>query len=279
MGVPSQSPRHRLAHELTKSEHEIDLARVALLIAQEEYPQLPLERYSARLDLLAEEARDRLSGETAGPVVLQEVIRTLYERNGLRGNEEAYHDPRNSFLNDVLDRNLGIPITLAIVLLEVGWRLDLPLEGVNFPGRFLVRYRGEEQRLLIDPFDNGRMRFEDEAQELLDQVYGGLVKVQPDFLEAATRRDIVLRLLLHLKTLYANVKDDVRMLAAIERVLLVDPSLTGEQRDRGMILARLGRRGEAVEQFRAYLDFSPGAADASSVRGMIERLERDLPPA
>ncbi|MEE8148156.1 MAG: transglutaminase-like domain-containing protein, partial [Longimicrobiales bacterium] len=148
MGVPSESSRSLLERELRKPEEEIDLARAALLIAQEEYAQLPLERYMARLDLLAEEVKDRLDGDTAGPVVLQEVIRTLYERNGLRGNEDSYHDPRNSFLNDVLDRNLGIPLTLAIVLLEVGWRLSLPLEGVNFPGRFLVRYRGEEERFL-----------------------------------------------------------------------------------------------------------------------------------
>lgn len=278
MGVPSESSRSLLERELRKPEEEIDLARAALLIAQEEYAQLPLERYMARLDVLAEEVKDRLDGETAGPVVLQEVIRTLYERNGLSGNEDSYHDPRNSFLNDVLDRNLGIPLTLAIVLLEVGWRLGLPLEGVNFPGRFLVRYRGEEERLLIDPFDGGRVRFEDEAQELLDQVYGGLVRMQPDFLEPASRRDMVLRLLFNLKDLYVNVRDDLRTLAVVERVLLVDPSMEGELRDRGMILARLGRSGEAVEQFKAYLDFSPGAADAVSVQGMIEKLERGLPP-
>lgn len=278
MGVPTESPRGLLERELRKPEEEIDLARAALLIAREEYAQLPLERYVARLDLLAEEAKDRLGGETAGPVVLQEVIRTLYERHGLRGNEDSYHDPRNSFLNDVLDRKLGIPLTLAIVLLEVGWRLGLPMEGVNFPGRFLVRYRGEEERLLIDPFDGGRVRFEDEAQQLLDQVYGGLVRMQPDFLEPATRRDMVLRLLLNLKNLYVNVRDDLRTLAVVERVLLIDPSMSGELRDRGMILARLGRSGEAVEQFKAYLEFLPGAADAASVRGMIEKLERDLTP-
>ncbi len=278
MGLSSESPRTLLGRELRKSEEEIDLAKAALLIAQEEYSQLPLERYMARLDLLAEEVKDRLDGETAGPVVLQEVIHTLYERYGFLGNEDSYHDPRNSFLNDVLDRSLGIPLTLSIVMLEVGWRLGLPLEGVNFPGRFLVRYRGEEQHLLIDTFDKGRLRFEDEAQAVLDKVYGGLVRTQSDFLEAATKRDMILRLLLNLKNLYINVKDDLRMLGVVERVLLIDPTMGGELRDRGMILARLGRKGEAVEQLKAYLDFSPGAEDVASVRGMMQDLERKLPP-
>src|SRR5690606_3987612 len=117
-----------------------------------------------RLDLLAERVKDRLSEESAPPVVLQEVGRVLFEEEGFRGNAEAYYDPRNSFLNDVLDRRLGIPLTLSIVYLEVSWRLGLPVEGVNFPNHFLVRYRGEALSLLVDPFQRGEIRFEDQAQ-------------------------------------------------------------------------------------------------------------------
>ena len=150
----------------------MNLARAALLVAQEEYPQLSVDLYLARLEQVAEEVKDRLANETAPLVVLDEVIRTLFGRRKFSGNRDAYHDPRNSFLNDVLDRGTGIPLTLGIVLLEVGWRLGLPLEGVNFPGNFLVRYLGSQIRLLIDPFDEGKVRFEDQAQELLDQGYG-----------------------------------------------------------------------------------------------------------
>lgn len=131
---------------------------------------------------------------------------------------------------------------------------------------------------MIDTFDKGRLRFEDEAQEVLDKVYGGLVRTQDDFLEAASKRDIVLRMLINLKNLYVNVKDDLRTLAVVERVLLIDPTMGGELRDRGMILARLGRKGEAVEQFEAYLEFSPGAEDVVSVRFLIEDLEQEPPP-
>ncbi len=142
MDVPVSSTRSRLAEALSRSERDFQLGLAALYVAQEEYPQLPVERYMLRLDALAESVKDRLDNETAPLVVMREVIRTLFEQERLLGNKESYHDPRNSFLNDVLDRQLGNPVALSIILLEVGWRLDLPLEGVNFPGHFLVRYRG-----------------------------------------------------------------------------------------------------------------------------------------
>ncbi len=264
-----------MAEAVQKSERDLELGRAVLFIAQEEYPQLPVERYMMRFDALAEAAKDRLDNETAAPVVLRELIHTLYEREGFRGNTESYHDPRNSLLNDVLDRRLGIPMTLGIVMLEVGWRLDLPLEGVNFPGRFLVRYKGATDHLLVDPFDGGRIRFEDEAQELLDKVYGGMVRMQDQFLLLATKRDMIHRLLVDLKGLYVNVHDDERALRTIERLLLLRPDSPGERRDRGMLLVKLGRASEAMEQLQEYLDYAPQAADAPRVRSLLERLERD----
>ncbi len=274
MSAPAESARHELAREVSRSEEEIDLARAALLVAREEYPQLPVERYRARLDQLAEEVRDRLGQEGAPLLLLQELIDVLYRRHGFSGNSEAYYDPRNSFLNDVLDRRTGIPLTLGIVLLEIGWRLGLPLEGVGFPGHFLVRFAGEEVRLLIDPFDGGRIRFDDEAQELLDRVYGGMVRVRDEFLETATKREMLLRLLGNLKSLYRNVHDDRRALGAVELILLLRPGAPGEIRDRGVFLARLGHAEEASRQLREYLDRAPRAADAPRIRELLSELER-----
>ncbi len=276
MDVPVGSTRARLGELVKKSERDFELGRAALYIAQEEYPQLPVERYVLRLDALAEAVKDRLDDETAPPVVLGEVIHTLFEREGLRGNKESYNDPRNSFINDVLDRRLGISLTLGIILLEVGWRLDLPLEGVSFPGHFLVRYRGAAEHLLIDPFDGGRIRFENQAQEVLDQEYGGMVRMQPAFLRAASKLDIIRRMLVNLKGLYLNVQDDERALSVVERLMLVQPASAGERRDRGMLLLKLGREAEAKEQLRRYLAFAPGAADARRIRSLVRRLEGGL---
>jgi len=276
--APAVSPRRQLATELARSDAELDLARAALLVAKEEYPQLPVDLYLARLDQVAEEVKDRLACENAPLVVLNEVLETLYVRRNMKGNREAYYDPRNSFLNDVLDRGLGIPLTLGIVLLEVGWRLDLPLEGVNFPGHFLVRYRGDEFGLLIDPFDGGKIRFEDQAQELLDQVYGGVVRLQETFLRAATKREMLTRMLTNLKGLYVKVGDHKRALAAVERLLMIAPTAPAENRSRGVLLARMGRKEEAASQLEAYLRVSPAARDAGRVKAMLRDLRAGKEP-
>lgn len=273
MTAPDLSARRLFANEVAKSEADMDMARAALLVAKEEYPQLSVELYLARLDQMAEEVKDRLAEETAPLVVLQELLSTLFERRKLRGNREAYYDPRNSFLNDVLDRGLGIPLSLGMVLLETGWRLNLPLEGVNFPSHFLVRFKGEGTKLLLDPFDGGFTRFEDQAQELLDKVYGGMVRVQEQFLKPASRRDMLVRLLTNLKGVYINVGDHGRALSAVERILLMQPTSRGENRARGLLLARVGRREDAVEQLEAYLQLAPEASDAERIRDMVDDLK------
>lgn len=221
MATSSVLPRLLFAAEVARPEAEMNLARAALLVAQEEYPQLPVELYLARLDQMAEEVKDRLADESAPMVVLEELTEMLFVRRRFKGNREAYYDPRNSFLNDVLDRGRGIPLTLGMILMEVGWRLGLPLEGVNFPSHFLVRYRGDALSLLLDPFDRGSVRFEDQAQELLDQLYGGMVRVQDSFLKTATKRDMLIRLLTNLKGVYINLGDRGRALSMAERLLIL----------------------------------------------------------
>jgi regulator of sirC expression with transglutaminase-like and TPR domain len=270
--APQKSSRHSLAQELSRSEAEMELARAALLIAQEEYPQLSVELYLARLDQVAEEVKDRLDNEMAPLVILDELLKTLYGRRKFSGNKEAYYDPRNSFLNDVLDRGVGIPLTLGIVILEIGWRLGLPLEGVNFPGHFLVRYSGTEVRLLIDPFDEGTIRFEDQAQELLDKRYGGVVPLQRTFLRVASKREILIRLLTNLKGIYVKIGDDRRALAVVERLIMMTPTAPIESRSRGVLLARLGRHEEAAKQLEAYLRVSPSAEDRGHVQKMVKEL-------
>jgi regulator of sirC expression with transglutaminase-like and TPR domain len=258
--------------EIRRSDDDLDLARAALLVAQEEYPQLPLEIYLGRLDQLAEEVRGGLGQETAPLLVLQELLTVLYERHRFSGNRDAYYDPRNSFLNDVLDRRTGIPLTLGMVLLEVGWRLGLPLEGVAFPHHFMVRFKGEEVDLLLDPFDGGQVRFEDQAQELLDRVYGGMVRVQPGFLRRATRRDMLVRLLTNLKGIYMNAQDHHRALSVVERILLLRPDAGSEQRARGLLLARVGRYEEARQALETYLASGPDPRDASRVQELVRRI-------
>jgi regulator of sirC expression with transglutaminase-like and TPR domain len=274
----SDEVRALFEEEVTRGPGRLDLARASLLVAREEYPQLSCEQYLGRLDALAEEVHDRLGVERAPLVVLRELVATLHERHSFRGNVGNYHDPRNSFLNDVLDRQLGIPLTLSIVTLEVGWRLGMPLEGVNFPAHFLVRYRGEAVQLLVDPFRGGEIRFQDQAQELLDRLYGGMVRLRPGFLQRADPEDMLVRLLGNLKAVYLNRRDDHRALSAVERLLLLRPGAPVEIRDRGILLVRLGRSDEAMPHLEGYLAAMPEAGDAERILRMLERIRRGDPP-
>lgn len=271
--LPGPSTRSRFASQVARPEPEVNLAEAALLVAAEEYPQLVPELYLQRLDQLAERVRDRVWDQTAPIVMLDDVNRVLFQDEQFRGNRSEYYDPRNSFLNDVLDRRIGVPLTLSIIYLEVGWRLGIPLHGVNFPGHFLVRYDGEAVKLLLDPFHEGTVRFENEAQDLLDNVYGGSVRMQPQFLRVADRKDVLVRLLSNLKGIYLQRHDDVRAIAAVERILLIRPDAADEERDRGIVLARLGRPQEAADALRRYLELVPGAPDTARVQLMLEQLD------
>ena len=291
MSAPALSPRHDLARELERPDGEINLARAALLVAREEYPQLPVQHYLLRLDLLAAETLDRLGVERMPTVVLEEAKRRLFAIGGLRGNQEEPHDPRNCYLNDVLDRRVGTSLMLGIVLLEVGWRLGLPLEGVSVPGHLLVRYRGEAVSFLIDPFHGGAIRSRDEVRRVLGRrptrpgrqgataawrrsdegAEASNVRPECDF-RACTRREMALRLLLHLKGIYLRAGDGERALAAVERILLVCPTSRRQIRDRGRLLASLGRAEEAVVQLEAYLAFAPNAADAERIEDLLRTL-------
>ncbi|MGI9625738.1 MAG: SirB1 family protein [Longimicrobiales bacterium] len=272
MSAPARSARHEFGEEVGRADEVMNLGRAALLVAKEEYPQLAVEPYLIRLDVFAEEVRDRLDGETAPPVVLSELIQNLFKRQRLRGNKDHYYDPKNSFLNDVLDRGLGIPLTLGIVVLEVGWRLGLDLEGVSFPHHFLVRSRGESTDLLIDPYYGGKIRFPDEAQELLDQQYGGEVRLQEAHMNRATKRDMIHRLLTNLKGIYLKSEEHEKALAAVERILILHPTATAEIRDRGYLLAGLGRPDEALAQLETYLTFAPNAQDVKQVEMLLKDL-------
>lgn len=285
VSAPARSSRQEFARELDQPEAKLNLARAALLVAREEYPHLSISPYLARLDVLAEEARDRLGQERAPLVVLQEVTTNLFVRRKLRGNREHYYDPRNSFLNDVLDRGLGDPLTLSIVLLEVGWRLGLKLEGVNFPGHFLVRYCGEALPLLVDSYLKGRIRLPEEVLSVLTCEDAPEVIPEPadgqgmeGYLRTATKRDMVIRLLTNLKCAYHRAGDYGRSLAAVERILVLLPTSPMQIRDRGYLLARLGRDDEAVEQFETYLVLAPRAGDAERVERVVWYIKKGENP-
>ena len=224
----------------------IDLARACLLIAQDAYPALDVDRYLAEIDALGLRLRARLKNDTveARIVALNEL---LFEELGYWGNTEDYYDPRNSYLNDVIDRKTGIPITLSILYMEVGRRIGLPLEGVSFPGHFLVRLRLQGGTLVLDPFAGGAPQSEGELRERLQRVIPAAAAPEvpvadlplDQFLEPASNRQILARLLRNLKGIYREADQPERLLDVLNRMLVISPGAAAELRDRGYVYQRL----------------------------------------
>jgi regulator of sirC expression with transglutaminase-like and TPR domain len=233
------------AHLITLPEAELDLAQAALLIAEGAYPGLDERRYIEVLDDLGRAARRRI--DAAGPTSTEDRVRVLvewlYGTQGFRGNKEDYYDPRNSFLNEVLDRRKGIPISLALVLLEVARRAGVEAFGVSFPGHFLVRAQGAGEPIIVDPFD-GRVLTQPELGALHARVTGGSGEISPRMLEPCGKRQILFRLLNNLRNIYMSRGERERLRDALEHMVALAP--TSELRSE---LEGLG--GGATMTFRA----------------------------
>src|SRR6187455_1048410 len=265
---------------LSEKEESLDLARACLLIAQDAYPALDVERYLGDIERMAIRLRARLakSGEAEQRVVA--LNQYLFDDLGYRGNTEDYYDPRNSYLNEVLDRKTGIPITLSILYMELGRRIGLPLEGVSFPGHFLVRLKLRGGVLVLDPFSGGAPQSEDDLRKRVKRVIpDGVADDLPaaelpldQFLEAATNRQILSRVLRNLKGIYREIDKPERMLDVLNRMLLVTPDASAELRERGLVYHRLECYRAALQDLSAYAEREPDAPDLDEVRGKLFEL-------
>ncbi len=275
-----------------------ELAPAALAIARVEYPSLDAAPYLAMLDRLGAEARSRV-GRGADPAEAVRLLNEyLYDDLGFKGNREHYDDPRNSFLNDVLDRRTGIPIALAVVYLEVARRAGMSVSGVNFPGHFLVSSRApgpgtqdrrpgtqdrrpgtqdrrpgtRDQRpetrdqgpgtdvLIIDPFHGGALLSEADCRQLLRQHIGDEAAFDQSLLAPASRRDIIARMLVNLKRLYVRMRSFPQARFISHLLLTVDPSAISELRDRGLLAYHLQDFAAALRDLEEYLRLSPKTA-------------------
>jgi regulator of sirC expression with transglutaminase-like and TPR domain len=264
---------------VSDKEERIDLARACLMIAQDAYPGLDVERYLGDIEGMAIRLRARIPKGGQGEERVVALNQFLYGDLGFCGNTEDYYDPRNSYLNEVLDRRTGIPITLGVLYMELGRRIGLPLEGVSFPGHFLVRLRLRGGTLVLDPFAGGTPQAEPELRRRLERVVpeharGGvpLAELPLDgFLEPASRRQILSRVLRNLKGIYREADNPERTLQVLNRMLVVSPEASSELRDRGYLYQRLECWRPALKDLTEYLDREPDAPDFDDVRtSMVE---------
>ena len=264
--------RDRFTQEVQRPDEAINLGLAALYIAQEEYPELDCGAYLRRLDAMADELREELPAEAYPLKMIRALNDYFFETQGFVGNEQDYYDPQNSFLNQVLDRRTGIPITLSLVYLELAKRIDFPMAGVGMPGHFLVRPTLADMAIFVDVFHQGEVMFEEDCRDRVRTMYGAEARILPQHLEAIGAKPFLARILTNLKMIYLQRLDIPRALAAIDRILLLIPNSLAERRDRGLIYYREGKLLEARDDLKYYLLNHPDAPDTFEVQQLISQI-------
>ena len=275
----------RFAQLMADENDRYSLAEACLLIAADAYEGLDVNRYLAEIERMAARLRGRLPPGAGAEEKIIALNQFLFEDLGYSGNSDDYYDPRNSYLNEVIETKRGIPISLAILYMEVGRKIGLPLEGVSFPGHFLVRLGLRGSTLLLDPYSGGTPLSEDDLRKLLRRVIaesgraglrsaGDVAAELPldQFLEPAGHRQILARMLRNLKNIYREKDDPQALLRVINRMLVVSPDSHGELRDRGFAYQKLEAFRAALKDLNEYLEREPDAIDADEVRAVVVEL-------
>jgi regulator of sirC expression with transglutaminase-like and TPR domain len=271
--MPTQAEwRRAFARAVHVGRPNLALDQAALLVAAEERQDLDVAAHLRQLDTIAERVAAEIKHELDPYLIIGTMNRVLFKDLGFRGNLEEYYDPQNSFLDQVLERRLGIPITLSIVYLEVARRCRLPVVGVSFPGHFLVSYESADERIVLDCFRSGEVVLPRQFQARLDEMFDKKLRFRSEFLDPAPSRAILARLLTNLKAIYWRRNDYRHALGVSERLILVNPNLPEEYRDRGVLRAHLREYAAALPDLEHYLALVPEAPDAARVRWLANRL-------
>lgn len=265
--------RERLIAGVCCPEELLDVTKASLLVASEEYPALDVEGYESRLARMGSEfaARARNASPEDGVLLLSEY---LFAEQGFRGNGDDYYDPRNSFLNEVLDRRMGIPISLSAVYLDIARRAGMEAAGVSFPGHFLVRVEGEYAPIIVDPYNGGIRLTKEDCQDRLDRIFSGKVALKQDMLARCGKRAMLVRLLRNLKGIYVKTGDHDRALRTVELILLIEPASRPDKRDKGLILAAMDCYASAADALEAYITVAPGASEAPTLASKVKELRQ-----
>jgi regulator of sirC expression with transglutaminase-like and TPR domain len=265
---------------LVRSEIEderVDLLRAALTFARIEDPALDIEHYVHRVDELAHRAGARIQDPDEPAQVIAGLNEVLFHEEMFRGNAVDYYSPRNSFLHDVLDRRLGIPITLALVYMEVARRVGFQLFGVGMPGHFLLKHYDVDGRsILIDAFERGSIVTEDDCRQKLDTIYSGQLALQPEFLLPVTRRQMLTRMLNNLRSIYLSQRDFRRALRVVDLILVIYPRSPEDVKQRAVLRYNLNDYRGALSDFEEYVKMSPDASDAEEIKHTALSLRRSM---
>lgn len=274
----AETMSQRLRQIVSGPDETISLAEAALLIAGHEYPDLPVSSYLSRMEELAHMLSMRIGEGASALERIAELNQFLFGDLGFGPNSDDYYDPRNSFLNEVLERRTGIPITLSVIYIELGRKIGLPLHGVSFPGHFLVKCAVPDGAVVLDPYSGGISLGLQDLQKRLREVRGGEVSraVVAELLVSASNKEIIVRLLRNLKAIYLRERDLDKALPIMDWIVAMVPEQAPELRDRGMIYQELECPRAALADFEAYLERSPEWEDAGEIRDRIVELRKEV---
>ena len=250
---------------------DFDLALGALLIASTDDPNVDIDGIRANLDRMAEAATSRIPADADALQQLNAITDLLFNVIGLSGNRDDYYDPRNSYLNHVLERRLGIPIILSLLCIEVGRRAGVPVLGIGMPGHFVIRHR-DEPNFYVDAFNGGLLLSQDECAALMRQAAGDSARLEAYHLDPVTPREVLARILRNLKAIYWDREDFDRCITTIGALMVVLPDRPEERRDRGVVHLKAGNHRESADDFAAYIAAAPDADDLETVRNALARL-------
>jgi regulator of sirC expression with transglutaminase-like and TPR domain len=254
-----------------KPEEQIQLAEAALYIARDEYPQISITGYLSQLKQWSAALKKEASRKpkTSRLDLLNDL---LFQQMQFSGNIENYYDPKNSFLNDVIDSRKGIPISLSVIYLELAWSLGLDAAGIGFPGHFLVRVNHQGNTVYVDTFYKGRILSELDCVEFWNDISEGEVEFQHSFLTQMNKHQILVRMLRNLKGIYLEQKTYKKVLRVMDKLIVMNPHLPEEVRDRGIIYYQIQGFRHALKDFETYLSVVPHADDAGIIQQYVEVL-------
>jgi regulator of sirC expression with transglutaminase-like and TPR domain len=277
MPSPQQTVIDAFRSTVCRDEGQINLALAALTIARSEYPTLQVQDYLNRLDEMAIRASTCLPRESTRPVKIIEALnRFLFNENGFMGNADNYYDPRNSYLNDVMDRKTGIPITLSLLYMEIACRVGLDIVGVGLPGHFLVKLDDPFTEIFIDPYRAGTLMTGDDCRTLWAETSGGSAEFHRAFLQPVSKKQILFRMLNNLKHIFSRTGAVEKSLAVIELMLVIFPDNANEIRDLSLMHLQLKQYRKASEGFRRYLALEPDAPDRNQVLFWLRSTENGI---
>ncbi len=266
----------RFSQLVGRREPAIRLAEASLLIAEDAYPGLDIPGYLQKLDDLADAVR--LDWREYAPLEdqVRALNRHLFAELGFRGNRDDYYDPRNSYLNEVLDRRLGLPITLSVLYMEVAARLGLTVSGIGLPGHFICAAERDGRSILLDPFNGGVVLTPQQCERIVQETFGSSVPFAQAELVPIRKRQILTRMLNNLKKVYLTRDDPEAAWPVLEKIVCLNPESAVDRRDRGLVAYRLNNFAQARADLQFYLDHRPGAVDRGAIRSSLAAVESIL---